>query len=100
MEACYKFLDIDAAIKKLIRLKRENKKAIVYVIDFNNDITEKKLVTYDESCNIIRKAKTIVHNNDEYISHLEVFSILQKDISNILPKGIMHDILIGCDRLK
>ena len=93
----FKFVDIDTAIKKLERLKRENKKAVVCIVDFDKDITEKKLTSYDESCRIIRNGATIAHNHDSFMSHLEVFSYPQKQIENIIPKGIMHDILIGIE---
>ena len=91
----FKFVDIDTAIKKLERLKKENKKAVVCIVDFDKDITEKKLTSYDESCKIIRNGATITYNHDNFIPHLEVFSYPQKQIENIIPKGIMHDILIG-----
>ena len=91
----YGFIDIDDAIRQLERIKKENKKAVVFVVNFDNDTSEKKTVTYDEGCKIIRNGMTIAHNQDEYISHIEVFSVKQKDKEHILPVGIMHDILIG-----
>lgn len=91
----YGFIDIDDAIRQLEQIKKENKKAVVFVVNFDNDTSEKKTVTYDEGCKIIRNGMTIAHNQDEYISHIEVFSVKQKDKEHILPVGIMHDILIG-----
>lgn len=96
----YEFVDIDTAIKKLERLKRENRKAVVCIVDFDNDTTEKKIASYDESCKIIRNGATIAHNQDSVVSHLEVFSLPQKQLESIVPKGIMHDILIGCEQLE
>ena len=91
------FVDIDTAIAELKKMKKENKKAIVCIINFDNNTSERKIATYDESCEIIRNGVTIAHNRDEYISHIEVFSVKQKDMEHILPVGIMHDILIGSD---
>ena len=91
----YGFVDIDTAIKELETLKKKGKNAVVCIINFDERTTERTIATYDESCDIIKNGITIAHNRDKYISHIEVFSILQNDIKNIKPKGIMHDILIG-----
>lgn len=96
----YGFVDIDAAIKKLEKMKKENKNTVVFIVDFDNNTTKRKIANYDESCKIIRNGITIAHNQDDYISHIEVFSVKQKDKNNILPIGIMHDILIGCEQLE
>ena len=93
--ATFKFMDVDQAIQKLENMKRKGKKTIVCIIDFDNDTSEKKIVTYDESCRLIKKANTIIHNDDEFIPHLELYSAIQNDLKNILPKGIMHDLYIS-----
>lgn len=91
----FEYLDVDQAIKKLENMKRKGKKAVVCVIDFDNDTAERKLVTYDESCRLIEKANTIIHNDDEFIPHIELYSTIQNDLKNILPLGIMHDLYIS-----
>lgn len=95
MNTRFEFLDIDDAIEKLSKIKKENGHVTVCMIDFDNDKTDRKVVTYDEGCKIIRNGATIAYNHDSFISHLEVFSTKQKDIENILPIGVIHDILIG-----
>ena len=91
----YSFINIDEAIKKLEKIKKRNKRAVVFVINFDNETSERKTVTYDEGCKILRNGATIAHNQDDYISHIEVFSVKQKDKEHIVPTGTMHDILIG-----
>lgn len=88
------FLNVDQAIEKLEYMKRKGKRTIVCVIDFDNDTEERKTVTYAESCRLIEKANTIIHNQDDFIPHLELYSITQKDIYNIIPKGIIQDLYI------
>lgn len=94
MKPCFEILSVDKAIKKLARIKRGNKRIAICIIDFDNDTTEKVIASYSESCDIIKNGMTIAHNQDKYLSHLEIFSVVQ-DINNIIPKGTMHDILIG-----
>lgn len=96
MKPCFEILSVDKAIKKLARIKKGNRRVAICIIDFDNDTTEKVIASYSESCNIIKNGMTIAHNQDEYISHLEVFSVVQ-DINNISPIGTMHDILIGSE---
>ena len=88
------FLNVDDAISKLQRLKKCGKKALVYVINFDNEQEDRMIVTYDEGCRLIRDAKTIVHNDDQYVPHMELFSVIQKDINNIIRRGVMHDIIL------
>ena len=94
MKTSYKFMSVDNAIKELSKLKKNNKHVAVWVIDFDKEHEDKIMVSYTEGCNLIRKAKSIVHNDDEYIPHLELFSIVQKDINNVIRSGTMHDILL------
>lgn len=91
----FQFVDIDTAIAQLEKIKNGNKNVVVFIINFDKNTSEKIIVNYDESCKIIRNGATIAHNQDDYISHIEVFSFLQRDKKHILPVGIMHDILIG-----
>ena len=96
MKSNFEILSVDKAIKKLARIKKIIRKS-QFVLLISIMIRLKKVVaSYSESCNIIKNGMTITHNQDEYISHLEVFSVVQ-DINNILPKGTMHDILIGSE---
>lgn len=98
----YTFTDINTAISYLEKhkKKKENKNTVVCVINFDKNTSERKLATFDESCEIIRNGATIAHNRDDYMSHIEVFSVKQKDKEHIIPVGIMHDILIGCEQLE
>lgn len=93
--ATFSFMSVDNAIKELTYLKQHGKKTIICIIDFDNDTEERKAVTYDESCRLIKGANTIIHNQDDFIPHLELYSTIQKDIRNIIPSGIMHDIYIN-----
>lgn len=93
----YKFTDVDSAIQKLQELKKENKnKAIViYTIDFDKDEESRKTATPDEGCILVRKSKTVIINEDEFIPHMELYSTKQNDLENIIRRGIMHDIFFG-----
>ena len=37
---------------------------------------------------------TIIINEDEYIPHIELYSMIQNDLENIIKRGVMHDIII------
>lgn len=92
------YCDIDRAIKILQKMKKDNKygknrRIIISTIDFDVDVETKKTATPDEGCVLVRKAETIVLNNDVYFPHMELYSILQ-DINDIRRKGIMHDIVL------
>lgn len=97
MSSTFKFTDVDSAIQKLQELKRENKsKAIVIcTIDFDKDEESRKTATPDEGCMLVRKSKTIIINEDTFISHMELYSTKQNDLENIIKSGIMHDIIWG-----
>ena len=96
MKSVRKFGDVDSAIKSLQNLKKDGKKRtiIISTIDFDNDEESRKEATTDEGCVLVRKSKTIIINEDEYIPHMELYSMVQNDLENIIPKGIMHDIII------
>ena len=96
MKSVRKFGDVDSAIKSLQNLKKDGKKRtiIISTIDFDNDEESRKEATPDEGCVLVRKSKTIIINEDEYIPHIELYSMVQNDLENIIPKGIMHDIII------
>jgi 23S rRNA A2030 N6-methylase RlmJ len=83
------------AIEIMESLKEEKKKVIICEVNFENGEESRKIVEPNEGVILIEKAKTIVMNIDEYISHIQVFSTLQKDLENIKKEGIMYDIIFG-----
>ena len=90
----FDLIDIDKAISLLEKIKENNSNVAVFIINFDENTSEMKNMSYNESCNIIHKGSTIAYNQDDFIPHIEVFSVVQKDKENILPIGIMHDIFI------
>ena len=96
MMASFNFIDCDSAITKLQELKKENKNIsiTIHTFDFDNDEVSRKVTTPDEGCILVRKSKTVIYNEDEFVPHMELFSMVQNDIENILKKGILHDIII------
>lgn len=90
----FQFVDIDTAIAQLEKIKNGNKNVVVFIINFDKNTSEKIIANYDESCKIIRNGSTIAYNQDDFIPHIEVFSVVQKNKENILPIGIMHDIFV------
>lgn len=90
-----KFSDVDSAIKELEDLKRDGKNVTIVIctVDFDQDVESRKITTPDEGCVLVRKSKTIVINEDEYIPHMELYSIVQNDLEHMIRKGIMHDII-------
>lgn len=101
MGQTFKILDVDTAIHKLMEIKLKGNEGdfVVFMVDFDNDTSEKLITSFDESCNLIRNAATIAHNDDEYLPHMELFSNFYKDKRNIKPNGIMHDIFL-CNRIQ
>lgn len=95
MKSIRKFSDVDSAIKGLQDLKKDgkNRSIIICTIDFDNDEESRKVTTSDEGCVLVKKSKTIIINEDEYIPHMELYSVAQNDLENIIRKGIMHDII-------
>lgn len=94
MRTSYRFIDIDEAIEELVKLKSSGKKATVYIFDYDNSKENRQSVSYDEGCRLIRNAKTIAHNDDPFVPHMELFSIVQEDVKSIVRRGIMHDIIL------
>lgn len=97
MNPFFKFVDVDSAIKKLQDLKKENKSKMIVIctIDFDNDKESRQITTPDEGCGLVRKSKTIIMNEDTFIPHMEIYSVVQNDLENIIRKGIMHDIIFS-----
>lgn len=89
-------------ISKKEALEIINEGADVYLV-VSHDL-EKKInigkrhMNIENSTEIINKSKTIVLNQDlddeDSFSMMSLYSIKQKDIFNIIPKGIKHDILL------
>ena len=62
-------------------------------MDFDNNISSKKVTTPDDGCLLVKKSKTIIMNEDTYLPHMQLFST-EQDIENIIKRGIMHDIFL------
>lgn len=95
MEA-YDYTSIDEAIERLQKLKREGKNpknVVILTMDFDNNISSKKVTTPDDGCLLVKKSKTIIMNEDTYLPHMQLFST-EQDIENIIKIGIMHDIFL------
>lgn len=92
----YEFYNIDDAIRKLQNIKKKNKDAVIIMckIDFDNNEEMKIVTTPDEGCAIIEESGSIILNEDKYISHLQVFSVHQKSLKEIVKRGILYDIFI------
>ena len=95
MTETYGYCTYDQAIKKLQSLKRQNKKCkiMIFTIDYDQNEESQKITTPDEGCELVKKAKSIFMNEDEIISHMQLYSIVQ-DIENIKREGIIHDIIL------
>lgn len=95
----YRFGSYDEAIEMLQGLKRKGKRAkvLVFTIDFDDEsrTANRTVASPDYGCVLVRKSKTIIINEDEYIPHMQLFSEKQTDLKNIMPKGTMHDIIFG-----
>ena len=95
MEA-YDYTSIDEAIERLQKLKREGKNpknVVILTMDFDNNISSKKVTTPDDGCLLVKKSKTIIMNEDTYLPHMQLFST-EQDIEKIIKRGIMHDIFL------
>lgn len=92
----YDYSTIDEAIERLQKLKAEGKNpknVVILTMDFDNNISSKKIATPDDGCLLVKKSKTIIMNEDEYIPHMQLFNT-EQNIKNIIRRGIMHDILL------
>lgn len=96
MKSYFKIMNIDDAIKKLQDVKKNNGNGliIIYTIDFDNNTESRKATTVEYGSRLVKKSKTIIMNEDQYIPHMELYSIKQTDIKNIIKKGVMHDIIL------
>jgi len=88
-------LSKEEAIERLLNYKKE--KVLVYKINFDEMEERKKFVSKEECFILIENAKTIIFNEDDFISHMELFSVLQRDIENLTREGIMYDVLLLWD---
>lgn len=79
--------------KKLKAEGKNPKNVVILTMDFDNNTSSKKIATPDDGCLLVRKSKTIIMNEDEYIPHMQLFNT-EQDIQNIIKRGIMHDILL------
>lgn len=93
----YRFGNYDEAIEMLMALRKSgnNRKPIVFTIDFDNDMESKEVMTHDEGCVLVKKSKTIIINEDIIMPHMQLFSTTQTDTENIKKEGIMHDIILS-----
>lgn len=92
----YDYSTIDEAIERLQKLKAEGKNpknVVILTMDFDNNTSSKKIATPDDGCLLVKKSKTIIMNEDEYIPHMQLFNT-EQNIKNIIKRGIMHDILL------
>lgn len=90
----YDYSTIDEAIERLQKLKAEGKNpknVVILTMDFDNNTSSKKIATPDDGCLLVKKSKTIIMNEDEYIPHMQLFNT-EQNIKNIIRRGIMHDI--------
>lgn len=88
----YKFISYDKAIERLQNLESDDK-ILLYTIDFDNNIESQKVTTVDEGRLLIKKSRSIIINEDQYMPHIQLFSTIQRDIKNIIKKGTMHDLI-------
>lgn len=95
MNPTFQILTIDAAIEKMQELKQVDpyQKITICTIDFERGSESRNVCSPDEGCLLICQSRTVIFNNDEYIPHMELFSTYIRDVKNIIPKGIMHDII-------
>lgn len=95
----YRFSSYDEAIDMLQKLKRGGKKSkvIIFSIDFDDEKgdAKKTVACPDYGCRLVRRSKTIIINEDEFIPHMQLFTESQNDLENIIRKGTMHDIIFG-----
>lgn len=97
MRTTFEYMKADDAIRKLQELKKRNKKAkiLICTIDFDKDSEQRKTATPDEGCGLVRRSKSIILNEDPFIPHMELYSVVQNDLENIIKTGVMHDIIFS-----
>ena len=91
----YKVENYDEAIAILQRVKESGAKCniTIYTFDFDKNLESHKVTTPESVCILVEKSKTIIMNNDSYVPHMQLFSMVQSP-ENIVRKGIMHDVLL------
>lgn len=98
MKTTFEYCSEEQAIKILQKLKKNkgNKKRriIICTIDFDNDVETRKMASPDEGCILIKKSEMIILNKDEFVPHMELYSVIQK-MDSVRPEGVMHDIIWG-----
>lgn len=103
MRTTIECLNIDEALEKMIQIKNEKKNGkkvnvnvVICTIDYDNDTEDRKIATPDEGCVLIRKSKTRIFNDDDFFPHMELYSKVIKNISDLNSRkreGIVHDII-------
>lgn len=67
---------------------------IDFMVNFENNSLVKNTISYSSVHKLIKTGKTIFFNEDEFLSHLQIYICEQLDERNIVANGIMHDIMI------
>lgn len=98
MKTTIEYCDEDKAIKILKKMKKENKsgkkrRIVICTFNFDEDTETRKVASPEEGCLLVKKAETIILDDDVYFPHMELYSIFQ-DIHDIRRKGVMHDIIL------
>ena len=91
----YEVMSCDDAIKLLEKMKKKNKdcKVVVTAFDFRNGTSNYGTASPDGVCVMVKKSNTVILNRDDFIPHMQLFSIKQIP-ENIVREGIMHDVLL------
>lgn len=100
----YKLIKKDEAIKvmesNLRKIKECSDSDTFLVLGYDLGINKsfgKRRLNLEEGKKLANNTKTFILNNDldeDSVSILSFYSVLQKDIYNIVPKGFKHDILL------
>lgn len=95
----FNFINEDEAIALLQDLKSTYaiNSIMIHFVDFDTGETNQSRKSIEEGCNIIRKAKTITYNDDDYVPHLMAFS-KKGNWKNIPNTGKMHDLFLYTGR--
>jgi hypothetical protein len=89
MVEIYKNIDKKEALQELKRSARVH--IIIYKCDLLNcNSTREDNMDAEE---IIKSASTIILNKDNWLQHMQCYTIKQDDINNIKREGIMYDII-------
>lgn len=95
MTETYEAKSYDEAIAFLQKLKASGAECniTIYTFDFDKNLESHKVTTPEGVCILVEKSKTIIMNNDSFVPHMQLFSMVQSP-ENIVRKGIMHDVLL------